>query len=50
MFIDAAKILFEDYNKYEYNNNLNNNNVNKGEKLKISNQEENKKKPCCGNN
>ena len=50
MFIDAAKILFEDFNKYEYNNNLNNNNVNKGEKLKISNQEENKKKHCCGNN
>ena len=49
MFIEAAKILFEDYNNYD-NSNFVNNNENKGEKLKISNQEENKKKPCCGNN
>ena len=50
MFIDAAIILFEDYNKYEYNNNLNNNIDVKGEKLNTDNKEERKKKPCCGNN
>ena len=49
MFVHAAKILYEDYNNYD-NSNFVNNNENKGEKLKTNNDEEGKKRLCCGKN
>ena len=49
MFVHAAKILYEDYNNYD-NSNFVNNNENKGEKLKTINDEEGKKRLCCGKN
>ena len=49
LFIQAAKLLFDDYIKYNLNNN--NNNKNQGEKLKSGdddNKKDKKNDGCCG--